>query len=80
MDCTREQYEKYLKDELLKMGYREYSINCWNNKMYHYITNNYNGDLGDLGTISNDSIENYNRHYLGSFNALLFLYFSNLCP
>ena len=73
MDCTKEQYEKYLEDELLKMGYNEYSINCWEDTNLHYVCNNYNGDLGDLGTIHKDRIEKFNRTYLGSFNAPLFL-------
>lgn len=73
MDCTQEQYEKYLKDELLKMGYKENSINCWEYTNLHYVCNNYGGNLGGLGTISKNSIENNNRHYLGSFNPELFL-------
>ena len=73
MDCTKEQYEKYLKDELLKMGYKEHSINCWDDNKFYHISNNYNGYLGDLGTIREDSMEDYGRTYLDSFNAPLFL-------
>ena len=73
MDCTKEQYEKYLKNELLKMGYEEHSINCWNDSRFHHICNNYDGHLGDLGTIREESIENQDRTYLGSFNPELFL-------
>ncbi len=73
MDCTKEQYEKYLRDELLKMGYEEYSISYWEYTNLHYVCNNFEENLGDLGTINKNSIENYNRHYLGSFNAPLFL-------
>ena len=73
MDCTKEQYEKYLKDELLKMGYKEISINNWHCQKYQYICNNYEDANGSLGTIHRDGLKRYNRTYLGSFNAPLFL-------
>ena len=73
MNCTKEQYEKYLKDELLKMGYKKISINSWDCQKYQYISNNYMGGNRGLGTIHRDNLEVYNRTYLGSFNAELFL-------
>lgn len=73
MDCTKEQYEKYLKEGLLKMGHEEYSVNCWNDTKFHYICNNYGGYLGGLGTTPKDDVNDYGRTYLGSFNAPLFL-------
>ena len=73
MHCTEEQYKKYLKDELLKMGYKEISINNWHCQKYQYICNNYEDANGSLGTIHRDGLKRYNRTYLGSFNAPLFL-------
>lgn len=73
MDCTKEQYEKYLKEGLLKMGYKECSVNFWDDNRFHHICNNYNGCFGDLGTICKVIMEGYDRTYLGSFNAALFL-------
>lgn len=71
MDCTKEQYEKYLKDELLKMGYKVGDFSEWfgdNN----YITNYYNRN-GYIGNINKVGIDKDNRLYLGKFNAPLFL-------
>ena len=73
MDCTKEQYEKYLKDELLKMGYQDRSVYSWDCQKYQYISNNYMGGNGGLGTIHRRNLEVYNRTYLGSFNPELFL-------
>jgi len=73
MDCTREQYEKYLKDELLKMGYEDKFVNSWNCGVYQYISNNYMGINGGLGAVYKQDLNKYNRTYLGSFNPELFL-------
>lgn len=73
MDCTKEQYEKYLKDELLKMGYNEYSTSRWHNKENEYLTNSYGGLTGDMGNINYASKNLYECVYLGKFNAPLFL-------
>ena len=73
MDCTQEQYEKYLKLELEKMGYKESSINCWTDDSYQSIANNYMGFDGSLGTINKDDKTMHSRTYLGKFNATLFL-------
>lgn len=72
MDCTRKQYEKYLKDELLKMGYKEVEIDGLYWADYFVIVNNF-GDLGRITQISNAHKHSNNRTYLGSFNAPLFL-------
>ena len=71
MDCTKEQYEKYLKDELLKMGYREICMGSWDG--CGGITNNIDGNNGGVSNILECDYKNHNRHYLGSFNAPLFL-------
>lgn len=70
MDCTKEQYEKYLKDELLKMGYKEDVSEHSSNK---FIYNNFTGEVGVIGMGSFRSLMGYDRTYLGSFNAPLFL-------
>ena len=72
MDCTREQYEKYLKDELLKMGYNDAYV-TFRGRWEGLIANNTNGDMGDLGSLFSTSKLDYGRTYLGSFNAELFL-------
>ena len=71
MDCTREQYEKYLKEELLKMGYNDISVTFW--KEETVIVNDTDGKIGVLGTLIDARKERYGRTYLGSFNAPLFL-------
>ena len=73
MDCTKEQYEKYLKDELLKMGYKEKDTSVWDEEENCFISNNYNGELGYIGNIPKEASQINGRTYLGSFNAPLFL-------
>lgn len=68
MDCTKEQYEKYLKDELLKMGYKEDWIFVWERRDNQFIRI----DGKNVGTIHIDNLEQHYT-YLGSFNAPLFL-------
>lgn len=72
MDCTKEQYEKYLKDELLKMGYKEIEIDGSYWADYFVIVNNF-GELGQVTQLTNANKNANNRTYLGSFNAPLFL-------
>lgn len=71
MDCTKKQYEKYLKNELLKMGYNGTYITFQENE--EIIVNNVSGDMGDLSNLPNESKLAYGRTYLGSFNPPLFL-------
>lgn len=73
MDCTKEQYEKFLKDELLKMGYKEWSFSYWEDVNFCYMCNNYNGYAEYLGNIHKIALWNLKRLYIGSFNAPLFL-------
>ena len=68
MDCTKEQYEKYLKEELMKMGYKEDWLFCWNRQENQFIK----VDEKSVGTVHKDNIRE-DRTYLGSFNAPLFL-------
>ena len=71
MDCTKEQYEKYLKDELLKMGYDKKCM-YWGRSILVF-TNAANGVTGGMLDIEWGVKERYGRTYLGSFNAPLFL-------
>ena len=70
MDCTKEQYEKYLKEELLKMGY-EGRTGHW--EQNDIISNNHNSGHGLIGNTYSYNRNTANRTYLGSFNAPLFL-------
>ena len=71
MDCTKEQYEKYLKEELLKMGYEEVGIDWFDREKI--IVNNISARIGCLGSTMRSNNSSYDRVYLGSFNAPLFL-------
>ena len=72
MDCTKEQYEKYLKDELLKMGYKETEIDGLDWADDFIIVNNFI-ELGRITQLANANKDTGNRTYLGSFNPKLFL-------
>lgn len=70
MDCTKEQYIKYLKEELLKMGYNYAGdLGCDDS----IIVNNYSDTIGEIRVTTMDCKNNSARTYLGSFNAPLFL-------
>ena len=71
MDCTQEQYEKYLKNELLKMGYEEIGLAWGFDK--NIIVNNFAGFMGNLASLGPACMDNKGRLYLGSFNPELFL-------
>lgn len=70
MDCSQEQYEKYLKAELEKMGYEEGNDL---DGQYIHITNRYNNKTGVVNGLCSPNIEFFGRTYLGKFNAPLFL-------
>ena len=70
MDCSQEQYEKYLKAELEKMGYEEGNDL---DGQYIHITNRYNNKAGVVNGLCSPNIEFFGRTYLGKFNADLFL-------
>ena len=70
MDCTKEQYEKYLKEELEKMGYGA-SLARWGDAVIVNNLSSENGLVGNPSRISN-KFDN-SRTYLGKFNAPLFL-------
>ena len=70
MDCTQEQYEKYLKTELEKMGYE--SADDFNSMPCNGILTGWNDDY-IIQSYNKGGIENDSRTYLGKFNAPLFL-------
>lgn len=69
MDCTEEQYQKYLKKELVKIGYEEDIFGS----SLPIIVNNINGRNGVCGGAFSEKKHNHNRIYLGKFNAPLYL-------
>ena len=71
MDCDQQQYEKFLKPELLKMGYK---ITClyWG-KEQTYIATNCDDENGNLINGEGEFKTRFGRTYLGTFNAPLFL-------
>jgi len=71
MDCTQEQYEKELKVELGKMGYRESMMTDW--RGCAGIVNNLGGDNGAFSNVGSHDYNDRGRTYLGKFNATLFL-------
>ena len=73
MSCTQEQYEKFLKDELLKMGYKEYQVehSSWGEE--GIIANNLSGEDNKISNLTYGLRNDWERTYLGSFNAPLFL-------
>ena len=72
MDCTQQQYKEHLRDELLKMGYKEVDFG-YNNNLPNIVVNNYKHTLGDVSNLGEDSKSDNDRLYLGSFNPELFL-------
>ena len=70
MDCTQEQYEKYLKTELEKMGYE--SADDFNSMPFNGILTGWNDDY-IIQSYNKCGRENDSRTYLGKFNAPLFL-------
>ena len=63
MRVTKEQYERDLREPLLKMGYKEYAINLYKKELDYLITNHSN---------NNDSLTNLGKEYL-NLNARYFI-------
>ena len=70
MDCTREQYDKYLWDELSEMGYKEAALGETFNGA---IVNNFGGRQCEITNCIKTDVHLHSRTYLGTFNAPLFL-------
>ena len=70
MDCTREQYDKYLWDELSEMGYKEAALGETFNGV---IVNNFGGRQCEITNCIKTDVHLHSRTYLGTFNAPLFL-------
>lgn len=71
MECTEDQYLKYLKEPLKKMGYKEEDIADF--PKFPILVNNYNGNLNYLGNISDYRKDKNNRYFIDNFNPELFL-------
>lgn len=73
MQVTKEQYEKDLRDPLLKMGYKEYEVLFMDNNRF-IVTNHcgQNGVVTDLGIFWNCEKE-HNRYFIDHYNPELFL-------
>ena len=71
MDCTQEQYEKYLKEELEKIGYEESIMTDWSN--CSALVNNLGDNNGKMSNVWAVDVSAKGRTYLGKFNAPLFL-------
>ena len=81
MKCTKEQYEKFLKDELLKMGYKEDEADLSNWGYDDAGSNNYISiNMFGCGEIRQRPLEaaSANIHkghiFIGDFNPCYFLY------
>lgn len=73
MDCTRERYEKFLKKDLIKMGYSDLYMDFEPGMFYgNIITNNLSGNLGDLAIIPKLTEMDPESVHI-SFNPKLFL-------
>ena len=70
MDCSKEQYEEYLKPELLKMGYSDGTGN-W--AFDQIVVNNHGGLSGAISNVSKYFRNYHSRTDLGEFNPSLFL-------
>ncbi len=71
MPCTKEQYERYLKDSLLAMGYELKDTLYWGHEDCQYLGNFYNVHGSHLGNISNADIKI--DSYIDHYNPELFL-------
>jgi len=73
MKCTQQQYERDLKDSLLKMGYKEQNITYWSE--YPYLCTNWGSNHNGIGNGYEYSnfVNAHNRYYIEEYNPQLFL-------
>ena len=71
MRVTKEQYERELREPLLKMGYGEVTIANFN-KM-PIIATNYNGYYRSLSNLNDMRKSHYNRYFIPDYNPEFFL-------
>lgn len=68
MNCTKEQYEKHLRQELLKIGYKEHNRFYWEKPENQFIE----ACEGLVGTVGKACVKRIRTH-IGIFNPPLFL-------
>ena len=74
MNCTREQFKLYLKEELLKIGKRLLIYdNVWQDFNTSCIVTFFSDDDICIGNMGESGHANHNRRSIGQFNAPLFL-------
>lgn len=71
MQVTKEQYEKDLREPLLRMGYEEFYKEEWED--IHVLVTNYENTRGEVSNTSKWHKESYNRHFIDHYNPKLFL-------
>ena len=73
MPCTKEQYEEFLKEPLLRMGYKEESTFRWGSVDCQFVATNYDDVPSFCGNITKESRSYKRRFYIETFNPELFL-------
>lgn len=71
MQVTKEQYEKDLREPLLRMGYKEVCEKEWEDMPI--LVTNFGNTIGEVSNTSKLHKENYNRHFIDHYNPKLFL-------
>ena len=72
MQVTKEQYEKDLREPLLRMGYKEFNGLYWVDDGNYLVTNIDRKNDG-ICILDNDAIYRYNRYFINHYNPKLFL-------
>ncbi len=71
MKCSQEQYENYLKEPLLEMGYKEQEGGHWSE--CPILINNLNDEIGIISNINHYGKYNNSRYFIDHYNPELFL-------
>lgn len=72
MRVTEEQYERDLREPLLKMGYKEYGIN-FNSKGYDYLATNFANYNNEITNLKEECRDINNRYFIPDYNPKLLL-------
>jgi len=70
MPCTEAQYDEFLKEEMSKMGYKEYCFSR-GDVYYCFLTNNIMGVNGYVSNTGSKDLKYHNRTLIPKFNATL---------
>ena len=72
MRVTKEQYERDLREPLLKMGYEEYYVgNDWD--IGDVLVTNFNGKNGTVSSVADYRKNADYRHFIPEYNPEFFL-------